>query len=99
MNKIKKCAIAFVFTFTMILPLGLIADAAETRSVGEKWVEKYYKMDKNISGAWSNKHDINYLSVPNSARWISDSKTRIDGGWNYDRYQFTNHYQSDLGWH
>lgn len=95
-KNLKKLTLIGTFAFVVCTSLCTTVDAA----VGNIWVEKYYKIDKNrITNKFTNKHDIEMLEVPSTAEFINDKKELISSGWNYDRYKVTNFYQSHAGFH
>lgn len=57
-------------------------------------VVKSFKYDHNtILNYDTNYHDYTYKNIPDSAYYHHQSRTKVGGGWNYNRYQVIKYYK------
>lgn len=95
-KSIKKIILIGALTLMGVVSLSTTVNA----SVGTIFVEKTYRMDQNwFTKQWMNKHAVTKIEVPSSASYTHNSYRLISTGINYERYEFTNYYESHLGFH
>lgn len=82
----KKIAIIGAMAFALIASFGSTVYASKS-------VVKYYKLDSNLFTMQQTIFDEVYKCIPDNYVYYSNSKTLIESGWNYNRYQFTNYYK------
>ena len=82
---------AKVVLLASLLSLGLFQS-----SVSAKSVLKSYRYDWNLFYKSSmNFHGFIYKDIPEWSYYYSYSEYRVDGDWNYDRYEVVNLFSGD----
>lgn len=88
-KRIKKISIVGAMALALTIFFGNNVYANEYKAV-----LKYFKLDLNKFTMVQNYFDHQYISVPDTSAYYSQSKTIIADEWNYTRYQFTNYYKN-----
>lgn len=86
-KRLVKFLLASALSLTAMVSMGTAVDAAVN-------VVKSFRYDHNtILNFDTNYHAYAYIEIPDNAYYHHQSKTKVGGGWNYNRYQVIKYYK------